>query len=128
MPKYVIDSYAWIEYFISSSIGEKVKQIVESQENEIFTSVITIAEVMSIAKRENRSPEIGFRIIMGLSKIHKIDENFAKEAGILHAEIRKRIKDFGMADSVVLLTARKLGARIITGDLHFKGFKEAMLI
>lgn len=33
--------------------------------------------------REDRDPEIGFRIITSLSKIYKIDEEFAKEAGIL---------------------------------------------
>ena len=43
-------------------------------------------------------------------------------------EIRKKIKDFGLADVFVLLTARKLNAKIITGDPHFKGFKEAILI
>jgi hypothetical protein len=33
-----------------------------------------------------------------------------------------------MLFAFVLQTARKLGAKIITGDPHFKGFKEAVLI
>lgn len=33
-----------------------------------------------------------------------------------------------MADAFVLLTARKLGAKVVTSDPHFKGFKEAVLI
>lgn len=128
MHRYVIDSYAWIEYFIESKKGKIVGKIIESAENEIFTSIITIAEVSSVSKRENRDVELAYETIANLSKIFFINPQLAKEAGILHAETRKRVKDFGLADAFVLLTARKLGAKIVTGDPHFKGFKEAILI
>lgn len=128
MTKFVLDSYAWIEYFIGSQRGSKVKEYIESPDNEIFTSIITIAEISSITKRENRDVEDVFVNINNLSEIYNINSEFAKEAGILHAEIRKKIKDFGMADTVILLTARKLNAKVITGDPHFKDFKEAVLI
>lgn len=126
--RYIIDAYAWVEYFIESEKGERVKEIIESQQNEIFTSLITIAEVSSIGTREKRDVELGNKIMTNMSKIYGINPDFAKEAGILHAEIRKKIKDFGLADIFVLLAARKLSAKIVTGDPHFKGFKEAMLI
>lgn len=128
MPKFIVDSYAWIEYFIESERGSKVKNIIESPDNQVFTSIITIAEVSSISKRENRDWELAYKTIISLSKIYFLDLELSKEAGILHAEIRKTIKDFGMADTFVLLTARRIGAKIITGDKHFKGFKEAILI
>ncbi|MBI2559140.1 PIN domain-containing protein [Candidatus Woesearchaeota archaeon] len=126
--KYVIDAYAWVEYFIESDKGKRVKEIVEYEENEIFTSLITIAEVSSIGTREKRDVELGNKTITNLSNIYGISMEFAKEAGILHAEIRKKIKDFGLADTFVLITARKLDAKIVTGDPHFKGFKDAILI
>lgn len=126
--RYIIDAHAWIEYFLGSDRGSKVKEILESEQNGIFTSIITIAEVTSITKRENKDAEEKYNDIINLSKIYGITAEFAKEAGILHAEIRKKIKDFGLADAVVLLTARKLGAKLVTGDPHFKGFKEAVLI
>jgi len=126
--KIVFDTYAWIEYFKGSETGAKVKQIVESKENEVFSSLITIAEVCSIFKRQDRDVEQAYSGITNLSKIFFINLEIAKEIGILHAEIREKIKDFGMADAIVLLTARKLGAKIVTGDPHFKGFKEAILI
>jgi len=128
MPKYIIDSYAWVEYFIASDKGKQVKEIIESNKNEIFTSVIVIAEVMSISKRENMDAEQAYNTILGLSKIHYFDEKFAKELGILHSEIRKKIKDFGMVDCLLLLTARKLGAKVVTGDPHFKDFKDVIFI
>ena len=42
--------------------------------------------------------------------------------------MRKKFKDFGLIDSMILLTTRKLDAKILTGDPHFKGFKETIFI
>lgn len=126
--RYIIDAYAWIEYFIESEKGKKIKEVIESQDNEIFVSIITIAEVSSVGVREKRDVELGNKVILSLSSVHFINLELAKEAGILHAEIRKKIKDFGLADAIVLLTARKLNAKVLTGDPHFKRFKEAILI
>ena len=128
MPRFVIDAYAWIEYFLGSEKGIRIREIIEASNNEIFTSVITIAEVVSITKRENKYNEDIYNIINNLSTVYLIDPELAKETGLFHAEIRKKIKDFGMTDCVVLLTARKLNAKILTGDAHFKDFKEAILI
>lgn len=126
--KVVFDTYAWVEYLKGSETGIKVQEILESQENEIFSSIITVAEVCSKFKRENIDEDPAYSSIIHLSKIHFINPEFAKETGVLHAEIRKKIKDFGLADAFVLLTARKLNAKILTGDPHFKGFKETILI
>lgn len=128
MPKHVIDSYAWIEYFTASIKGEIVKKIIESPANEIITPTIVMAEVISITKRENRDTDTVYKNLIGLSKIYDFDLELAKEVGILHAEIRRKISDFGMADTVILLTARKLGAKVVTGDPHFKDFKEVIMI
>ena len=42
--KYVIDSYAWIEYFMGTKTGEKVKPTIEGQEEKI-TPTICLAEI-----------------------------------------------------------------------------------
>ena len=42
--KYVIDSYAWIEYFMGTEAGEKAKPLIEGSEEKI-TSTICLAEV-----------------------------------------------------------------------------------
>ena len=61
MPKYVLDSYAWIEYFLGSYKGEKVGKIVEAEENELFTPSIVVAEVTSVASREKRDAEQAYK-------------------------------------------------------------------
>ena|SRR3989338_8765863 len=125
--KVVIDSYAWIEYLDGSAKGKRVKDILGS-ENECYTLPLTISEVISRAERTNKDVDIAYEIMTNNSKIVNLDASTSKEAGVFHAEIRKKIQNFGMADCVILLTARKLNAKIITGDLHFKGFKEAVMI
>ncbi len=124
---YIIDSYAWIEYLDGSDKGDKVKEVLKEQ-NSIHTTAITVAEIVSRAKRKDRDTVIAYQTVITNSNIINVNPEIAKETGLLHAEIKKEIKDFGLADAFVLQTARKLNAKIITGDPHFKGFKEAILI
>lgn len=44
MVKTVIDTHAWIEIFIESKSGEKVKEIIQRVE-EVYTSDIVISEI-----------------------------------------------------------------------------------
>ena len=125
--KYIIDSYAWIEYLDGSLLGEKVKKILES-DNEIYSLNLTISEVISRVKRKNGDINIAYTAINSISKIAEITPEIAKKAGEFHVEIRKKIKDFGLVDSLILILARELNARVVTGDEHLRGFKEAVFI
>lgn len=125
--KVVIDSYAWIEYLDGSAKGKRVKDILGS-ENECYTLPLTISEVISRAERTNKDVDIAYEIMTNNSKIVNLDASTSKEAGLFHAHIRKKIHDFGIVDAFIFIVACKLGAKIITGDLHFKGFKEAVMI
>ena len=125
--RYIIDSYAWIEYLNGSSIGEKVMKILKSGD-EIYSLNLIIAEVISIIKRKNSNVDIAYQAITLNSKIAEISSEIAKEAGLFHAETKKKIKNFGLVDSLIYIVARKLNAKILTGDEHFRGFKEAVMI
>jgi len=125
--RYIIDSYAWIEYLNGSSIGEKVMKILRG-DNEIYSLNLIIAEVISMIKRNNSNVDIAYRAITLNSKIAEVSSEIAKEAGLFHAETKKKIKNFGLVDSLIYAVARKLNAKILTGDEHFKEFKEAVMI
>ena len=126
--KYIIDAYAWVEYLVGSEAGSKVKEALEGDGNEIYTCAVTVAEVISKTAREGRNPDIAYDILLSNSYIIDLDEELSKDAGILYAEMRKTIKDFGLADACVLASAKKLKSKILTGDHHFKGIEEAILI
>lgn len=125
--RYIIDDYAWAEYLEGSKLGENVREVILG-EDEIFSLSLTIAEVISKVKRKKGNFEIAFNAIKSNSKIVEISPEIAKKAGLFHAEIREKIKNFGLVDALILILARKLNAKILTGDEHFREFKEAIFI
>ena len=124
----VVDAYAWIEYFDGTTIGEKVKRVIEDANNVIFTNVITLAELASIFTRKNKNYEEAKKIILSRSSFYEVNMNFTEEVGKLHAELKKNRKHISLADVFVLLTAKKLGGKVITGDKDFKGLKEVIML
>ena len=123
----VADAYTWVEYLDGTKRGESLKNLIEAGD-EVYTSAVTLAEVVSKAARTERDHEKAYAIIRGNSTIVEANEQLSYETGILHAEMRRTVKDFGLSDAYVLATSRKLGAGVLTGDPHFNGFKEAMMI
>lgn len=128
MPKYVIDSWAWVEYLEGTEKGEIVRKYVLDEKNEIYTNLISLAEIISVVSRKGLDTNIAFNAVSTSSILVNIDENFCKEAGIFHGTIRKTVKDFGLGDTFVTITAHKLRAQILTGDPHFKGMKETVML
>ncbi|MEK6847078.1 MAG: PIN domain-containing protein [Nanoarchaeota archaeon] len=125
--KCLIDAYGWIEYLEGSSKGEKVNKFLEG-ENEIFVLPITIAEVVSKVKRKEGNSELAYNVIISRAKIIEMTPKVAKSSGLLHAEMRKKYPQFGIVDTALIETAKIINAKIITGDNHFKSFKEAIII
>ncbi|MHB2035585.1 MAG: PIN domain-containing protein [Nitrososphaerales archaeon] len=90
--------------------------------------MVSIAEIVSKEKRRKKDPEIAWKAITNLSNVLQVDELDCKAVGFLHAEIKAKNKNFGLADSFVLHAARKMGGRVLTGDPDFKGIAEAILL
>ncbi|MBS7645969.1 MAG: type II toxin-antitoxin system VapC family toxin [Candidatus Bathyarchaeia archaeon] len=125
---FIIDSYAWIEYFIGSKEGAVAKAYIEEEES--ATPSIVVAEIsrkllyeISAGREtvEGRENKLDFMKISTL--IVDLTEEIARLAGEIDVERRKTVKGWGMADSIILATARKGGAKIVTGDKHFMDLK-----
>ncbi len=121
MTEYVIDAYAWVEYLEGSKHGERVNQIIKN--HKCFTSAVTLAEVVSKAKRAGKDSQAAFDAVVLNSRVLNVGEATAKNAGLLHAEMRKKSKDFGLADAFILAQRTK-NQRIVTGDQHFRGIED----
>ena len=111
-----------------SAAGEKVKDCVENKNNIVFTSSLSVAEIVSKFLRRGMDPRVSIDAIKALSRVLDVNMEISAFAGELHAGIRKKIYDFGLADAFVLACSKTQKAKIITGDPHFKGFPEAILI
>lgn len=127
MNRFVIDSWAWIEYLKGSSKGLRIRKEIENGA-ELLTNSVSVAEIISKIKREGMDIEIAWSALTSLSKIVPCDEDFSKNAGLTHAEIKKKVLNFSLGDAFVLYTARKFNAKILTGDPDFSNIKEAELL
>ncbi len=83
---------------------------------------------MSKFIRRRRDPSPAFRAVEDNSALHPVDIDLAKLAGEIHAEVKRKVKDFGLADAFVLATARSRAFKVLTGDSHFKTIPEAVMI
>ena len=125
--RYIIDAFAWMAYLEGGDKGVKVNSLLTGN-NEIFAIPTTISEVVSKVKRKGGNTENAYNAIINNSTIINLTPNIAKQSGLSHANIRKKIPHFGLADALILEVARKIEAKIITGDTHFKSFKEAIIL
>ena len=125
--EYVIDSYAWIEYFRGTESGKKVRSYVEGES--AATSVLTLAELREKYLREKWltfSEDVAY--ISSRTSLTQVDREIAILAGEINHRRKAEKKGWGMADSLILATARVTSAKVVTGDRHFEGLPDAILV
>jgi predicted nucleic acid-binding protein len=129
----VIDSSGWIEYFAGTSKGSAIGGMLGS---EAATPSIALAEIARKYRREGAQPsQVRKRLIFieANSKIVDIDAEMAIDSARAFEELsekakREGIRSASLTDAIVLATARRLKARLITTDRHFKGLSETHYI
>jgi predicted nucleic acid-binding protein len=124
--KIVFDTYAWIEYFEGSKKGEVVEGFL--QENEILTPSIVLLELSYKADKKGWDIKKYLNYINMKSKIIGINDDFILEFGGVYNSARLKAKDIGIVDVIVLANAKMNGAKILTGDPHFSGFEETIIL
>ncbi len=131
--KHIIDAYAWIEYFKASNHGDTAKIYIES--DDAITPTIAVAEVsqklqteieLGNETQEGRLKRLEF--MRATSRIEDLDFEIAVEAGKTNAIMKKKTKGWGMADSIILCTAKSVEGKVVTGDEHFRGLNETIFI
>lgn len=128
MTSFVVDAYAWIEYLDGTERGVNVEKVLEDNANEFFTSSATLAEVISKFLRSKKDIKLALTALTTLSTIVSINQETAILAAQIHFDAKKKNKEFGMLDAFVAATAKKIGAKILTGDPDFRHFKESVII
>ena len=122
----VIDTFAWIEYFAGTTRGEKARQFIEK--GDAVTPSVVVAEFTDKYVREGINPEDKLKFMRSKTMVSPLDDETAEAAGRISADRRKKVKGWGLVDSCVLATARARGLKVVTGDGHFAGLDEAILI
>jgi predicted nucleic acid-binding protein len=124
--RFVIDSFAWFEYFLGSESGKRIVDHIER--GGVLTPTVVVAELSEKYARidldfKEKLKFIGFR-----STLVPLDERIAEYAGRLSVERKKKVKRWGMIDSVILATARLNKCRVVTGDEHFRDLRTEVLM
>jgi len=114
----LLDTYAWIGYFIGNSEGKKVEKILFDKD--CYTSIVSLAEIIEWCLKRGLNPESYVDIVNKNSIIIFLDRLIAETAGKINFENKKTIKNWGMVDSFIYATARIYGIKVLTGDPHFK--------
>ncbi len=124
MYSYVLDTYAWAEFFDGTDKGRRVRQIIEQEQGKIGTSVIALAELSDKCAREGYDVENFVRFIEAKSAILQLTREIALRSGTLKAALRKISKNMSLADSIHFQTAKEFGAVFVTGDPDFEPIKQ----
>ena len=121
----LIDSYGWIEYFAEGPLADKYAPYIEEANAEnAVTPTIVVYEV--------------YRKIKGLKGEEKALEAYAQISRIKIVELTPHLSleaadislklGLGMADSIIVATAKAYNAQIITSDKHLKGIENVRFI
>ena len=94
--KYVIDSFAWIEYVIGSEMGKFVNQVLSAKHIEIFTPSMVIAELSFKFQNETLGDwDLFFRFIKSKTAIVSLDSLTAEKGGVQKFLLRSKVPDIG---------------------------------
>jgi len=87
-----------------------------------------VAEIVNKYVREKIDPQDRLKFIRTKTVIVPLDDETGEAAGRISAERRTSVSGWGLVDSCVLAVARSREAKVVTGDNHFSGLEEALII
>jgi len=129
MKGYLLDTWAWIEYLEGGEAADRIDEVIENEK--CYTSVQTIAELSDLYNSGRITIDMSWEelkafIAVKKSDVVEIDGEIGERAGEVKAEERETQSDFGLADAVILATARKEGLRVVSGDPHLVDQEETV--
>jgi predicted nucleic acid-binding protein len=121
----LIDSWAWIEFYAGSEAGERVRAYVMDDDQDVIISTINLAEIYQVALRsfDEKTAEARRRALKNRCDIIAVDEEIA----VMAAKIKHDLK-WGLGNALIYATAKCESAKVLTGDIHFKGRSDVIYL
>ncbi len=114
----LVDSCGWLEYFTEGMNSSFFAPLIE-EPNTLLVPSICIYEVTKRLSRE-RGEKDATRALGAMSKGILVNMTPGLAISAAHISLENGL---GMADSIILATARHFGATLWTQDSDFEGFK-----
>lgn len=93
------------------------------------TSALTLGELREKYLRQKWDWfERDLAFIINRTQVVPLDRELAVRAGELNHTRKEVVREWGMADSVVLATAKSASAKVVTGDAHFRDLPDVIMI
>ncbi|MBI2079267.1 PIN domain-containing protein [Candidatus Micrarchaeota archaeon] len=125
---YILDTYAWVEYFTGSKKGEIVRNLFKEKANEFLSIYCTLSELKGWSIKENSDFSKVYSTVRSNSHLGSISlEEWIDAAGI-KSEMRKTRKDFGLIDALLLAKQKKYNCKVISGDPHFENLENVVYL
>lgn len=123
-PALLIDSFVWLEILAGSDRGRNALSIMDDAK-ELCTSVVNLYEVYYRAA-QLRGKDDAAQIIAAIesqARVIPVDGQIALAGALIRLE-----RGFGAIDALCYATARIHSLTVLTGDQHFQGLDDAILI
>ena len=124
--KIIFDTYALIEYLEGTKKGKIVNDYLEN--DEIITPFIVLLELSYKADKKGWDMNKVLSFIKVKSEIVGVNEKFVLRFGNVYNDFKKKKRDIGLADAIILTTGLLYDSKILTGDEHFKDLNETILL
>lgn len=121
----LIDSYGWIEYFAEGPLADSYAAYIEEAdaENTITPTVIVYEVYKKIKTTGDEQKALEAYSQISRTKIVELTSSISLEAADISLTA-----NLGMADSIILATAKAYDAEVITSDEHLKSVKGVKFI
>ena len=122
--KVLLDSSAWIEYFLTSK--QEIKQIVESNKFILVTSALSIFEVKRKLLKDCYQTK-GIVSAIKFMKVNSLVKDISEEICEKAAEDCHK-KGLHMADGIIYRTALEESAKLVSLDSDFKNLTNTLIL
>ena len=104
-----------------------MNEYIENDSIDLFTSTITLTEIIKFLHQNHENPDNISHVVSEIG-IRSLVIPVTEDIAILAGEFRNEGFKGGIADTIILATARSGGHKVVTGDPHFKDISDAVFI
>lgn len=121
----LIDSCGWIEYFAEGPLADAYATFIEraNPENTITPTIVVYEVYKKIKSTKGEQNALEAYAQFFRTKIIELTSSLSLEAADISLTT-----NLGMADSIIIATAKAHKAQILTSDEHLKNIKEVKFI
>ena len=121
---YVIDTWTWVEYYAGRISA--VQEYIENDKFDLFTSVLTLTEMITFL-HQMESAHTSQSVVHEIG-IRSLVVPVSRDIAVLAGGYKREGFRGGIADTIILATARIGNHTVVTGDLHFRGLPDVVFI